>query len=472
MKCPNCGAEMQEGLLYCESCGEDIHIVPDFEPELEHNIEQSIKNIIKNVAPPPKPVVSGRPEVQTGNAGISSKAWNRYRLKMVAGWCALVLFVVVIILTGIKIFHYYSLSYQVDQAVKATNMAQYDKAISYYERAMELDDKDVGLKQKLAQVYFLKNDKENYEFWLRQIVEDPRTDPEQLESIYGKLIAIYKARDDYQTINDMLLACPSATIRDAYRSYIAERPVFSIPAGEYEEVKALKLSSNGKGKIYYTTDGQDPDRNSLLYTSPILLENGDYEIRAIYINENNIHSQVATSWYHITVTELAAPELNIESGEYNTLVFLTVTNDTSDVYYTTDGTIPTTASNRYTGPIQLPLGESYFNFARLSHGQSSVVVDRSFNFTLNTDITPAIAVDKVRESELQAGVIYDNNGHFDEDSAARYLYHYLDLMKTDSQDTLVYVVAKVLEEDGVQKRTGIYYGVNVYTGEILNLHMN
>ena len=34
MKCPNCGAEMEEGKLYCEHCGEDIHIVPDFEPEV------------------------------------------------------------------------------------------------------------------------------------------------------------------------------------------------------------------------------------------------------------------------------------------------------------------------------------------------------------------------------------------------------------------------------------------------------
>ncbi|MGN1146214.1 MAG: zinc-ribbon domain-containing protein, partial [Acetatifactor sp.] len=39
MKCPNCGAKMPENSLYCEHCGEDIHIVPDFEPELELNIE-------------------------------------------------------------------------------------------------------------------------------------------------------------------------------------------------------------------------------------------------------------------------------------------------------------------------------------------------------------------------------------------------------------------------------------------------
>ena len=29
---------MEEGKLYCEHCGEDIHIVPDFEPEIEYNM--------------------------------------------------------------------------------------------------------------------------------------------------------------------------------------------------------------------------------------------------------------------------------------------------------------------------------------------------------------------------------------------------------------------------------------------------
>ena len=49
MKCPNCGADMKEGTLYCEHCGEDIHIVPDFEPELEYNMEQTLHDIVKDI---------------------------------------------------------------------------------------------------------------------------------------------------------------------------------------------------------------------------------------------------------------------------------------------------------------------------------------------------------------------------------------------------------------------------------------
>ena len=34
MKCPRCGSEMKDGMLFCEHCGEEIRIVQDFEPEI------------------------------------------------------------------------------------------------------------------------------------------------------------------------------------------------------------------------------------------------------------------------------------------------------------------------------------------------------------------------------------------------------------------------------------------------------
>ena len=36
---------MAEGKLYCEHCGEDIHIVPDFEPELEQTIQDILEEL-------------------------------------------------------------------------------------------------------------------------------------------------------------------------------------------------------------------------------------------------------------------------------------------------------------------------------------------------------------------------------------------------------------------------------------------
>ena len=50
MKCPNCGEEIKEGYLYCEKCGEDIHIVPDYEPEWELSLMQSVGEILDEEA--------------------------------------------------------------------------------------------------------------------------------------------------------------------------------------------------------------------------------------------------------------------------------------------------------------------------------------------------------------------------------------------------------------------------------------
>ncbi|MBR1703324.1 MAG: chitobiase/beta-hexosaminidase C-terminal domain-containing protein [Lachnospiraceae bacterium] len=458
MKCPNCGAEMQEGLLYCEQCGEDIHIVPDFEPEFEQNIEQNLKDIVKEVSPPSR-------QLSKGSKAPKSDKIQAGRRKIIAGWAMLVFFVAAVIWIGVKIVQYYSAEYQIEQAVKSTNSARYEDAIHYYERAMELEPTNTDLKLSIAQVYFLKNDKENYEYWLRAIIEDPRTEQEQLESIYGKLIAIYCAREEYQAIHDMLINCPLASIRTTYQNYIAERPQFSVPSGEYEEVKALKMTASGGGKIYYTLDGETPDASKTQYVSPILMEDGDFTVKAVYINENGVQSQVASAWYHITVTELEAPEINLDGGEYDLPYKITVTNNSENIYYTTNGTTPTKNSAKYTGPIPLPLGESHFSFARLESSNSSAVVERTFILSLRTDITPNGAEKLVREYALKNGRILDEAGHFD-DTSEHYLFEYLYVTDWKGKEA-VYLFAEVLvDEAGGIARTGNYYVVDVYTGEI------
>ena len=46
MKCPHCGSEMVEGHLICEICGEEIRIVPDFEPEIENSITETLSTLV------------------------------------------------------------------------------------------------------------------------------------------------------------------------------------------------------------------------------------------------------------------------------------------------------------------------------------------------------------------------------------------------------------------------------------------
>ena len=35
MKCPKCGESIKDGAVYCDHCGEEILIVPDFELDID-----------------------------------------------------------------------------------------------------------------------------------------------------------------------------------------------------------------------------------------------------------------------------------------------------------------------------------------------------------------------------------------------------------------------------------------------------
>ena len=413
---------MAEGKLYCEHCGEDIHIVPDFEPELERNMELTMDGVLEDLEQEAsrgqhedeekdffngqhKGAVKNEPtdepeEHHSGQepADVPQKPGKRgrRRLFLILGVLALFFFLA----AGMAVwtaYNYNSEQYLVKKAAQYVSAGKYDKAVSCYSRALELDSSNIQLMFELADVYLMKNNKVEYEYLLREIVKNKKATIEQLDSAYGKLIAIYRARGDYQTINDLLLASGNETLLSTYQSYIAREPEFSLLEGYYTSIQPLRLTVIGNGKIYYTMDGSQPTEGSSLYTAPIILESGDYIIKAFFVNENGVSSGVVSGEYHIDNDEISAPELNAISGRYAFPLDIEVLDDEGDVHYTTDGSDPTYASPAYTGPIPMPLGKSTFRFARVVEGVTGKIAERTFELVMDTDFTPAAAVDSVVE---------------------------------------------------------------------------
>ncbi len=65
-------------------------------------------------------------------------------------------------------------------------------------------------------------------------------------------------------------------------------PVFSIPAGIYKSSVTVEISDKNSipgSKIYYTTDGSEPDEESAVYTRPLVLDKSAV-IRAKIIADN------------------------------------------------------------------------------------------------------------------------------------------------------------------------------------------
>ncbi len=477
MKCPNCGAEMADNTLYCEQCGEDIHIVPDFEPELEQNLQQTIIGIMEDLG-------QGTDEGREAKEQECKEEWEeedeeedgededfyyqRPRKKHLIWKILLGLLLVALCVTGVlgvRAYRYNSLDYQIKAAIQNVRQQQYDKAIACYNRAIELDRTDIELRFGLAEVYLQKNNKVEYEYLLRDIARDPDATTEQLDRAYGKLIAIYRDRKDYQTINDLLLNSGNEQMISTYQNYIARPPEFSVNEGYYTSIQPLKLTAFGTGKIYYTMDGSTPDETSPQYTAPILLEDGDYIVKAVFINENGTVSDVEEKEYHIENDEILAPELSAGSGTYYSPTYIRVLSDTKNVYYTTDGSNPTYASNVYTGQIPMPLGRSTYKFAQIVDGVTGTVTERNYELVLGTDLTPEQAVAAVAAYSLASGKIRDEAGHFD-DTNALYLYEYLYVANINKQGDYYVIVEVLCAEDGTLTRTGSAYGVEVYTGEL------
>lgn len=457
MKCPNCGAEMADGSLYCEHCGEDIHIVPDFDPELEQDIELTISGMLEDIGG------QKAPEEEEHSPGRK----NFWKLWAVCG----AVLVVTAAVYGLFIYHYNSLEWQIQRGEEYVERQRYDGAIQCYSRALELDEDNIELKFSLAEVYFLKNNKIEYEFLLREIARDSDATSEQLERAYGKLIAIYSAREDYQTINDLLLASDNATLISTYQKYLARPPEFSIKPGYYTMVQPLKLSAFGSGKIYYTLDGSEPDETSTQYTAPIILEDGDYVVKALFINDNGIVSAVTSGEFHVEFEEIPAPDINLYSGNYNFPMNIEVVDDVEEVYYTTDGSTPTYASQLYSRPIPMPLGKSNFKFARIENGVTGDVTERVYNLVMNTDFTPRQAVDSIMQYAMNTGKVYDAEGHFDE-SGDRYQYEYQYVTNINAIDDF-YVISEIYcGADGSLTKTGNNFAVNAYTGVIFKLQQD
>ncbi len=109
-------------------------------------------------------------------------------------------------------------------------------------------------------------------------------------------------------------------------------------------------------ELRFTTDGTDPDQNSLLFNEPVLLTQDTMVKARIYL-DGYAPSAIASADY-IVVGTAPTPVINPNGGNFtgDQPITITTTNPSATIRYTTNGAEPTDYSNTYTSPFMLPFG--------------------------------------------------------------------------------------------------------------------
>ena len=132
----------------------------------------------------------------------------------------------------------------------------------------------------------------------------------------------------------------------------------SLTSGYYNSTQIVTLTATDNmdpnPKIYYTLNGTTPTINSKLYTGPITFSNiGITTFKFIALDDSGNISNTTTDTYVIDKTSPTA-SVNIAGGLYNVTKTITITmSETGNIYYTLNGTTPTTNSTKYTKPLTI-----------------------------------------------------------------------------------------------------------------------
>jgi hypothetical protein len=163
-------------------------------------------------------------------------------------------------------------------------------------------------------------------------------------------------------------------------------PSFSPAAGTYATAQSVTISDvTPNSAIFYTTDGTTPSTASTQFTAPIMV-NSTETIEAVAAADGFSNSAVATATYTIGSAgpPAATPTFSPAAGTYTSVQTVTISDATAGatIYYTTNGTTPTTTSTVFTAPIAVNSTETIEALATASGFSNSAVATATYTLNL------------------------------------------------------------------------------------------
>lgn len=179
----------------------------------------------------------------------------------------------------------------------------------FYDLAYRFSGHDQNVAIELANQYKADGNFTKAEYTLVNAISDGAT-PE----LYAALCNTYVEQNKILDAVTMLDSIADPAIKAKLDAQRPAAPAADYEDGFYSEYISITLSS-GNGTIYYTTSGDYPSMDSMIYEEPVALTVGETVIKSICVGENGLVSRLSSATYTIggivELVEFADPAVEL-----------------------------------------------------------------------------------------------------------------------------------------------------------------
>lgn len=292
MQCKKCGAEIKEGCLFCYSCGEEVRMVPDYEPELEElelrlSEKQKRKKTIKEIEEQPS---------------FQEAEKKKISVKQIVRWPYFFPTVMLFVAMCTLVAAYSTvLESQAPEAMRENEQEDPGAVPRIQAPEFNLEGGEYGYYLTIeltagsgAEIYYTTDG----------------TVPDETSCFYSSPIDL---SEGVTVIRAVAMDENGNFSEIAEETYTLEfgapdAPIILPDGGEYREEVYVKILVPDGCTAYYTLDGNSPTESSEIYTGEFLMPSGVTTVNAVLQNQKGAFSEVTSVlYYRINPEEFEEP---------------------------------------------------------------------------------------------------------------------------------------------------------------------